>query len=380
MNLPVPVVGVDPGPDWALNINSCLTILDSHDHSSGKGVAITPNGLNINSTLTVNSNDVIDLRSVRFSPQTSVAGAADLGCLYVSGVDLYYNDENGNSIRITQSGGVAGTPGSIANLVAPASASYVGGNSTFVWQSGVNIAANMDMRSAILRNSTASSSGLTLSCPSTISSDYTITLPFLPVTQSIMTIDSSGNIATPGVYPLTLASLASSLIEFLVPSGSIISYGGTSSPSGFLICDGTSYLRSNYPTLFAIIGTAFGAADSTHFNVPDFRGQFLRGVTGASSNDPDASSRTAMNTGGNTGNNVGSIQSDEFQSHNHGGGDHIHNISYRTSTVGPLTPVIGGFANNPGTYPTNSSGTIISTQGGNETRPINAYVNFIIKT
>ena len=78
MNLPIPVVGVDPGPDWALNINSCLTIIDSHDHSCGKGVQITPNGLNINSTLTVNGNDVINFRSVRFAIQASVAGASDL--------------------------------------------------------------------------------------------------------------------------------------------------------------------------------------------------------------------------------------------------------------------------------------------------------------
>ena len=208
MNLPIPVVGVDPGPDWALNINACLTIVDSHDHTNGKGVQITPNGLNINSTLSVNGNDVIDFRTVRFSVQGSVTGAADLGCLYVSGEDLYFNDENGNVIQITQNGGVAGSPGSISNLTSPASAAYVAGNQTFVWQSAVNTAANMDFQSAILRNSTASSYGLTLSAPNSMTSNYSIILPFLPVTQSIMTIDSSGNIATPAVYPLPNAGMA----------------------------------------------------------------------------------------------------------------------------------------------------------------------------
>lgn len=211
MNLPIPVVGVDLGPDWALNINACFTILDSHDHTSGNGVQITPNGLNINSALTFNSNDAIDFRSVRFTP-TAVAGVTDIGCLYVDGVDLYYNDENGNIIRITQSGGVAGSPGSISNLVAPASASYVAGNSTFVWQSAVNTPANMDMASITLRNLTINSKGLTLSPPNAMGSDYSILLPQLPVSQSILTIDNAGNIATPGVYPIVGSSIANGTI------------------------------------------------------------------------------------------------------------------------------------------------------------------------
>ena len=204
MNLPIPVVGVDPGPDWALNINACLTIVDAHDHTNGKGVQITPNGLNINSTLSVNGNDVIDFRTVRFAVQGSVTGAADLGCLYVSGEDLYFNDENGNVIRITQNGGVAGSPGSISNLTSPASASYVSGNQTFVWQFDVNQAANMDMQSIILRNATASSFGVTVSAPSLLSVDYNIILPTLPVVQSFVTIDSSGNMAA----PWTVSSIA----------------------------------------------------------------------------------------------------------------------------------------------------------------------------
>ena len=41
MGIPVPVVGVDPGPDWANNINAGLGIIDAHDHSTGKGAPIT---------------------------------------------------------------------------------------------------------------------------------------------------------------------------------------------------------------------------------------------------------------------------------------------------------------------------------------------------
>lgn len=55
-------------------------------------------------------------------------------------------------------------------------------------------------------------------------------------------------------------------------------FAGASAPTGWLFCDGTSYVRTTYPVLFAAIGTAFGAADGTHFSVPDMRGRVPIGV------------------------------------------------------------------------------------------------------
>lgn len=55
------------------------------------------------------------------------------------------------------------------------------------------------------------------------------------------------------------------------PAGSITMYGATTAPSGWLLCDGASVLRGDYPALFAVIGTTFGSVDGTHFNVPDLR-------------------------------------------------------------------------------------------------------------
>lgn len=209
MNLPVPVVGVDSGPDWANNLNSCLTIIDSHNHSSGSGVQITPAGLNLSSDLSFLSNNATAIRSVRFSAQVSpLALSTDLGCLYESGVDLYYNDGVGNQVRITQSGGVAGSPGSIANLTSPASASYVSGTQSFVWQSAANTPANNDGASLILRNLSANSKGLTLSPPAAMGSDFDITLPTLPVSQSFVTINSSGSMSAATVYPLGSTGIA----------------------------------------------------------------------------------------------------------------------------------------------------------------------------
>ncbi len=196
MGLPVPTVGGDDGPQYAIDIDSCLAIIDAHDHSSGSGVQITPAGLSITSNLPMVNNNLTQTRTIRFQAQGApLALAADVGCIYESGVDLYYNDGNGNQVRITQSGSVAGTPGSIANLVSPASASYVAGTPAFVWQSDANTAANMDAGSIILRNLTANSKGLTLAPPNAMGSDYTVTLPALPLAKKIVTMTSGGVLA-----------------------------------------------------------------------------------------------------------------------------------------------------------------------------------------
>jgi microcystin-dependent protein len=150
-----------------------------------------------------------------------------------------------------------------------------------------------------------------------------------------------------------------------MPSGAVSAYAGTAVPTGWLLCDGTPVSRTTYSLLFNAIGTAWGAGDgSTTFNLPDMRGLFLRGVDGAAGIDPDKASRFANNTGGNTGNNVGSEQSDQLQSHNHS-----------ISTLGSTISVLGGLAtaNTPG------GSTSTNSTGGNETRPSNVYVYYIIK-
>lgn len=388
MGLVVPGVGSEQGPDWAQEINADLGVLDQHDHSPGFGVPITPSGISINANLPLNGNNLTTVKTVNFSAQgSSLSGVSpNLGCVYVAGNELYYNDEAGNVVQITSVGSVNAGAGSITGLPSgTASASYSGGK--FVWQSATSTAANMDAGSYIYRNAAASSKGLTLSPPNAMAADFGLVLPSIPGTTSFVTLDTSGNLSgavstTAGITgsniaagtvtgsniaasTITLSNLAASLIQYLSPPGTILPFGGTSAPTGYLLCDGTSYLRATYPDLFTAISTAYGAADGTHFNVPDLRGQFMRGVTGASANDPDASSRTAMNAGGNTGNNVGSVQTDELKSHFH---------SASTQTSGGFPTAICGAGGGPnGTFNTNST-------GGNETRPINAYVNFIIRT
>lgn len=96
-----------------------------------------------------------------------------------------------------------------------------------------------------------------------------------------------------------------------IPAGSILSYAGSSSPSGFLACDGAAVSRGVYAALFAAIGTTYGAGDgTTTFNVPDMRGRFPAGVNAADTNFANLAL-----VGGET---AHTLTYDEMPSHNHG--------------------------------------------------------------
>lgn len=207
MGLLIPTVGQETGPEWASDLNNSLLTVDQHDHSTGSGVAITPAGLNINSDLSIASNNLLSVLNTRFTVQTSAdTSAANRGSLSVvanagsSGInDLYYIDGNGSAIAITTNGSVNGGAGSISGLPSgTASASFASG--TFTFNQATSTRANLDLASAVLRNSTASSFGLTLSPPS-LTSSYTLTLPGQPLFSSasapaIMTMDTSGAMST----------------------------------------------------------------------------------------------------------------------------------------------------------------------------------------
>lgn len=77
-------------------------------------------------------------------------------------------------------------------------------------------------------------------------------------------------------------SLQAALAAYL-PPGNIDLTGRASAPAGWLLCDGASLVRTSYPALFAAIGTTYGAADSTHFNVPNLKGRVPVGVDSAQS-------------------------------------------------------------------------------------------------
>lgn len=172
------------------------------------------------------------------------------------------------------------------------------------------------------------------------------------------------------------------------PAGIIIPFAGPAEniPSGWLLCDGSAISRSEYANLYDAIGVCWGTGDgSTTFNLPDLRGMFLRGMSGNSGNDPDANSRVVLaNNGGNTGNNVGSYQEDA-----------IRNI------IGDVTAILtrksadganGAFTLNRGWWSEiigeDRADAWVSNLNfnaaavvpvGNDNRPKNVYVTYIIK-
>lgn len=151
MNLPLPNVSQEPGPTWATDINQSLTQVDSHNHAPGQGVPVSAQGINIQTDLTLNTNNAIATRTVRYTPLGSPASSGtDINCTYVSGSDLYYNDTVGNQVQITQNGRVIpSSSGQIVGLVNPASASYIPTSGAFLFQSSANTLAQLNFGGGI---------------------------------------------------------------------------------------------------------------------------------------------------------------------------------------------------------------------------------------
>lgn len=197
-----------------------------------------------------------------------------------------------------------------------------------------------------------------------------------------------------------------------IPTGTVVQFAANSAPSGWVICNGSLYGRTNgdpspQPNLFSVIGTTYGAGDGlTTFAVPDLRGMFVRGFDNGRGLDPLRA--------------FGSQQTDSFKSHNHSGNTglfnatHTHSFSGTTGVdspdhthnyqawVGQNIAATPGGATTAAGYPTYTtsgantrhthtfSGTTssggsdhshtIASDGQTETRPVNVAMNYIIKT
>ena len=170
-----------------------------------------------------------------------------------------------------------------------------------------------------------------------------------------------------------------------VPVGTILTFGASTPPSGFLECNGSAISRSTYASLFSILSTTHGAGDgSSTFNLPDLRGQFVRGWDNSAGVD---ASRV-----------FGSTQTDQNKNHTHttdsvtltGG---IRKISEGFlsggSATGVFTKTSDGNNSITGSSSTSPVGgvdfdgthshTISSSGGGTEARPKNVALMYIIK-
>lgn len=176
-------------------------------------------------------------------------------------------------------------------------------------------------------------------------------------------------------------------IEF--PAGAIIPFAGPIEkiPVGWLLCDGSAYNQVDYPRLFEAIGTHWGGPSPETFNVPDLRGVSLRGVSGASNDDfsdPDSALRVSRYPGGAFGNSVGSYQQDAMQNVTGVVGDFNTYAAIHGNTTGPFRQTWVYSSTGIGSGSSDSYNRVdfdLSrvARTSPETRPKNAYVNFIVK-
>lgn len=137
-----------------------------------------------------------------------------------------------------------------------------------------------------------------------------------------------------------------------VPVGCVIAFASDSAtiPTGFILCNGAAFSRTTYANMFGSIGTLYGAGDgSTTFNVPDFRGRFLRGYLSGTSAA------------------IGTAQESQNLSHRH----YVTGLVYwgTKADTGSGSSVMNGSSTE---YPTDYS-------GGTEARPINYAIQWLIR-
>lgn len=198
MTLPIPGVGTEQGPNYGFDINSCLTLIDQHDHSPGKGMQITPAGININVDLPFNANSATSLLNVVFNSQ-STGATSTLQALSVAPgnegpplQDLWYTDSAGNKVQITSGGALAAVATTVNGI------SYALGTFSFRQTPDAlpTTPANLDAGSVNIRpNIAATAFGVNLAPSSSIASQYTLTLPLPIAATAFVTQTASGILA-----------------------------------------------------------------------------------------------------------------------------------------------------------------------------------------
>ncbi|MCP4161047.1 MAG: tail fiber protein [Deltaproteobacteria bacterium] len=174
-------------------------------------------------------------------------------------------------------------------------------------------------------------------------------------------------LSTSYAFQAQKADEAKIAVNGVSPVGSIITWPTKDVPEGHLECNGQELSTTEYPELFAVLKYTYGG-EGDKFNLPDYRGQFLRGTANGSENDPDRDSRKARGDG-LTGDNVGTTQGWQNESHNHPG-----------STINEGAGSSGSaYLRRINTTYRTQLGLNIASDGGNQANPININVMYCIK-
>lgn len=157
-------------------------------------------------------------------------------------------------------------------------------------------------------------------------------------------------------------------------AGAIMGWTSASLPTGWVLCDGTSYATATYPNLFALIGYKFGGSGA-NFNVPNIQSRIIAGLSGANKiADLDANS-----VGTPSASNTGNYSADHAHNANTGNvsADHAHQFFQGGATWG-----------SPGINANHFHGLNTGNDSANHTHSMQSHthltpdlvINFMIKT
>jgi microcystin-dependent protein len=199
-----------------------------------------------------------------------------------------------------------------------------------------------------------------------------------------LTIDTNGNVGIGTIepdYALTVVGdiSASGIIHGGVPTGSIVSYAGSSAPTGWLLCDGSTVSRTTYAALFVVTSTTYGVGDgSTTFALPDLRGRAPFGADAMNNSVGSGGGAASRLTGATL---VGETSGAETHTLTEGElASHLHSQSqgYNFLADGGGTATGGG----GGIWGASGGSAVTSTGGGRPHHNMPPYIvlNYIIKT
>jgi microcystin-dependent protein len=229
------------------------------------------------------------------------------------------------------------------------------------------------------------------------------------VVSALLAQDNQGGATSRGLDELKLAfsqfkesivkieETVSTVSTTAPPVGGVVAYAGTIDQdhplkSSWMLCNGRPLSKTDYPELFAAIGTNYGAGiDSTglklpqrDFNLPNYQGYFLRGTDPTKS--VDKGPRSAGEVVGSHEDFATTLPTKPFTTDLQG--QHTHTLNFETSASrnwGPgnmvkntvANPSVGGAL--PSTGPAGQHQHTVTGGGDQETRPVNISVNWIIR-
>tara|TARA_Y100001937_G_scaffold69057_1_gene94288 strand:- start:496 stop:1614 length:1119 start_codon:yes stop_codon:yes gene_type:complete len=286
----------------------------------------------------------------------------------------------------TMTGQILGDDGSVAGSPA---FSFNGDADTGMFQSGANNIGFstagvervvIDSTSLSVRNqgritfrelASNGSSFVGLKSPAALSGNVELTLPPTIVDGGFLQTDNSGNL--------------SFQIVAGVPTGAVFCVAVATIPSGYLECNGTAVSRSTFAALFALIGTQYGTGNgSTTFNLPDLRGEFVRGFDngrGVDSGRSIASNQTAQNQSHSHGANANATSNVNDPGHKHnarGYGNQDDGGNQFTGSNNSATRDNAINNANTGISVSTNVSVSVASEGG-ESRPRNVAMMYIIK-